>query len=138
MVLCETKTIRMDTIQDSWPETGVEWIPETQAGVTTAPRAGVATLIFPGKDYSVVHIHNETDRITNGVIQALTFALDGGRQIAKTYVSTGSSNSCLDAFLDLKIRNGSNATWLIGDLNARARELDSTTNSTGRALLRRI
>lgn len=135
--LCETKTISMDTIEEAWTRAGMECIPVMQTGFSTVPKAVVATLMCPIIRYLVIHIHNDTDALDSGMIQALTVERDVEGHMANTYVSPGTSTRCLTAILEPMIRYGSNATWLIGDLNARARECDTNNNNNrGRAFLR--
>lgn len=116
----------------------MEWIPALIRDVSAARRAGVAAMICPGVCYSIAHVYSDHNNESNGVIQGLAIELSGGRRITATHISPGSSDRCVTTFLNTMIEEGGNATWIVGDFNARARELDTTKNERRKAIKRGI
>lgn len=121
----------------AWCGTRMDPIHQTRGGHGTKGGGGHTNLPRPGV-FGVDHVYDEVDQPTNSVIKALKIELSGGRLINNTYILPGSPSRSVTSFLDSMIRNGSNASWLIGDMNAHTTEWDTTNNQRGKALLRRI
>lgn len=64
-----------------------------QTGGDYSAQSGGGHPHCPEVDYAVTHVYNESEEQTNGVIQALSIELEGGRLITNTYISPGTSRS---------------------------------------------
>lgn len=103
------------------------------------PRAGVALAMRPGLEYSVVHVHDEWEELTNGILQAVTVdipIMDVG--LTGMYVSPNISPGPRNNFLTRIMETRSGTDWIIDDARARDSQWDTAGNAKGRAIRRKI